>query len=177
MNRHIYGLTVFLVIVKTHFLLYWLFFAPVNFISTQEVINLEVSPLKVEESKSCKKARAVKADLRFVEIDVKRGVVSASIDFPKLEQISDLSFKSYRMHIFTQDLRSVWIGDVKPAFIEDNLPVTFKGSSPEFKKLSRKVNYYAQIDILPYSESPKSEYAVYGIQQATPILLVFDDKW
>lgn len=50
MNRHIYGLTFFLIIVKIHFLLYWAFFVPspyLTFIETSEIpVADETSKIK-----------------------------------------------------------------------------------------------------------------------------------
>lgn len=174
MNRHIYGLTLFLFVVKIHFLLYWAFFAPINFYSTQEKLQIPNPPaIEIKNKTNCwSMSKSPQPDLQAVAVSVRDGSISANVDFTNLEQISDLSGENFVLHVFAPDSAFVWSGELRPATIEEDSTFEFKAVAPEFKKLDRKTNYYARIETL--SEHLSGAHAAYNINQATPVLVNFD---
>lgn len=173
MNRHIYGLTVFLVIVKTHFLLYWLFFAPVNFVSMPEISSPNIVA-SFEKSKSCKMRNKLQIDLRSVEINIKEGTLYANADFTNLRDLSDLKGKRYVLHIFSESPNEPpgddWVGEIIPAAQIREDSSAFVSSSHKLKQLDPKISYFAQIEFL--SEHWDGSYAHwYDIQDSTPVLI------
>lgn len=168
MNRHIWGLTLFAVIVKTTVLIYWAFFAPVSFLSASISDPPAIIEVRSEPGRKCNLRKPLKADLKTVEIDVRNGYVTATVDLKNMQSVSDLPANKLRLHIFTEDMRPVWSGETTPAFIDSD--VVFKKYSPDLIGLNRKVNYYAQIEMLPAS-GIRRESLVYEVKFATPVTL------
>jgi hypothetical protein len=174
MNRHIYGLTLFLFIVKIHFLLYWAFFAPINFFSTREIPSPQIAPVKTEKLKGCNMRNHLQTDLRNVEINVKKGELNANVDFPNLKTIEDLSDKRFVIHVFSSELSSEWTGEVVSYMARGDGRYTFMAISSKLKQLNRKTNYYAQIE--SESEHYFKEHSPLNINQATPVLINSDSN-
>ena len=174
MNRHIYGLTLFLFIVKLHFLLYWAFFAPVNFFSTQEIVNSSAVPFEANYSKSCWRMKTLNPELQNVAVDTRQGTVSANVDFATFESVSDLHGKRFALHIFSNNFVDVWSGEVRLATMEDDSTFEFKTVTPELKTLDRKANYYARIELLSeHSQYPHDSFDLNAKSDATPVLINF----
>jgi hypothetical protein len=178
MNRHIYGLTLFLFIVKIHFLLYWAFFAPINFFSSQDIPSPAiVAPFQIEKSKSCKMRNNRQIDLRNVEVNIKEGKLYANAGFPDLGNSPDLKGKRYVLHIhsFSPPYTSGgdWIGEIIPTAQIKEGSVAFVRSSPELKQINPKISYFAQIELLSeHWESPHAPFI--DVQDLTPVLINAD---
>jgi hypothetical protein len=169
MNRHILGFTLFVVIVKTTFLLYWGFFAPINFTSTVEKPVIEQHTVY---NTKCNLRKKVSASLRNVSVDPRDGSITANVSLNNVERVSDLSSLWIRLLIYSDDTGASTVITVKPAFFNaDAKSYTYKGSSPWLEHLSSEANYYAQVEVLPTSEL-NVENAVINHHEAIPVLLI-----
>ncbi|MDQ4123623.1 MAG: hypothetical protein M3209_19465 [Acidobacteriota bacterium] len=155
MNRHIYGLTLFLIIVKIHLLLYWAFFAPVNFYSVSQPPIVETVAPKAEYPK-CRSQRYNTHSLFHPELTNavigSKGRISANVRLTRykalhLENEPDIWF---RLHIFDENQTPVWIGEKQMTLNKDKFSqdVLFEMSDGSFARFDRRKNYYAQIETI-----------------------------
>ncbi|HZH35132.1 MAG TPA: hypothetical protein VEX64_09845 [Pyrinomonadaceae bacterium] len=170
MNRHILGFTLFVVIVKTTFLLYWGFFAPINFTSTVQ------KPLTVEKQATvttkCNLKRRFSAELQNVAVDPRDGSINANIYLNKGERISSLFSLKIRLYIFNLDSGEVWSGESEPRMISpDTKNFIFNKTSSELQKLRKETNYYAHIEILG-ADGSSIEDPAFRTRPSTPVLLI-----
>lgn len=168
MNRHIYGLSLFLIVVKTHFLLYWAFFAPVNFYSVSQPPIVETVVPKTESSDKCRSKSFNTHSLFHPELTNpvigSKGKISAKV---RLTRYKALYLENdptvwFRLHIFDENQTPVWIGEQqltldKAKFSQD---ILFEMSDGAFSRFDRRKNYYAQIETIlnPRLESVSFSY-------------------
>lgn len=171
MNRHIFGLTLFLIIVKIHFLLYWAFFAPINFLSTQPatVASRELVLVKTEGDLKQKPA----FELQNVIANFKDSSVSANIKINHNEV--DFAERKIRVQFFDENKQFVWASEVetiKLSKTKASLSLFF--CSEELSRLNVKKNYYARI----YEPGVTSSdyYRVENLQGLKPVLLDSESK-
>lgn len=170
MSRHIYGLTLFLIIVKIHFLLYWAFFAPVNFLSTQEVLNNQVVIVENESRMKSNHEKTRQAVLQNAAIDIENKTVSANIRFNDLDTAFLSNQFSVELRIFNKKSQAETF--LKPiSAAEANNVVTFKGELPNYVKWSKKSNYYARIN---FSSCIVGVERISTIEQSIPVLIISD---
>jgi hypothetical protein len=172
MNRHIYGLTLFLVIVKIHFLLYWAFFAPVNFLSTLEAPKIYPVQREYVTRSKCNRSKEQRAVLQNAAIDFDNMKVSANVRFNDLETAFESNEFEIYLHVINEET-NVTVS-LKPVYgAEAGKVVTFKGALPKNGKWDRKSNYYAQIDF-EYGGFPKASKQIFSLEQAVPVLKITD---
>lgn len=172
MNRHIYGLTLFLFIVKIHFLLYWAFFAPINFFSTQEAVTNRSVLIAKEPGKNCNLYKKREAKLQNAAIDIENLKVSANVRFNDLQTAFDARDFQARLTIFNEEITTTVY--LKPAYsVEAGTVVSFKGELPQGEKWNPHANYYTQVDF-DYSGAPKGWKQISSIEQAVPVLIIRD---
>jgi hypothetical protein len=172
MNRHIYGLTLFLFIVKIHFLIYWAFFAPVNFFSTQDILVDNVALTELEKTSS-NSADSLKAELQNIALDIKRGNLSANVQLTDLGTNPFPKLGKLRVQLFTEGSIPVWSGELEQGFTGGCLGwyAEFERSAPELKSLNSNANYYADVQVLRAFNSV-AENVVYKINKTTPVLII-----
>jgi hypothetical protein len=169
MNRHILGFTLFVVIVKTTFLLYWGFFAPINFTSTVEKPVIEKHTVY---NTKCNLRKKVSAELENVAVDPRDGSINANIYLNKGERISSLFSLKIRLYIFNLDSGEVWSGESEPRMIgPDTKKFIFNKTSSELQKLRKETNYYAHIEILG-ADGSSIEDPAFRTRPSTPVLLI-----
>jgi hypothetical protein len=179
MNRHIYGLTLFLFIVKIHFLLYWAFFAPISFVSTQvaEVENLVpvvTDSVPVVKTHNCNRRQNVSVELRNLAFDVRNGAVSAYLKINNLKRDYLNDGLQLRLQIFNEEKNLVWDSELQHFrlnYIDSGITVT--ECSRELMRLNPKKNYYAKVVNLYLTESNR-EFYVETLDQLTPVLQIKD---
>ena len=174
MNRHIYGLTLFLAIVKIHFLRYWALFAPINFFSTQTTVSPNVGVLMANEPRAtnCKRYRTHTAVLQNAAIDIRNMKVSANVRFNDLETAFEASEFVPRLSIFNEETSQTVI--LEPVYgAEGSTVVTYKGDLPKNGNWNPKSNYYTQVEF-EYDGSPKNWKVISSIEQAVPVLIIRD---
>lgn len=172
MNRHIYGLTLFLIIVKIHFLLYWAFFAPINFFSNPEVVKTRGIAVAEDSRKNCNLYKKREAVLQNAAIDIENLKVSANVRFNDLQTAFDSNEFVPVLRIFNEEMSESVI--LKPNFsVEAGKVVSFKGELPANVKWNSKANYYTQIDF-EYEGFPKASKQISSIEQAVPVLIIRD---
>lgn len=173
MNRHIYGLTLFLIIVKIHFLLYWAFFAPINFFSSPEQLkNHAVIITNEPRTMSCNRNKERYAVLQNAALDIENMKVSANVRFSNLETAFDANDFVPFLRIFNEETNETVI--LKPIRrAEANSVVTFQGDLPKNEKWNPKSNYYTQIDF-ENGGSRELLKGISSIEQAVPVLIISD---
>jgi hypothetical protein len=170
MNRHIYGLTLFLFIVKIHFLLYWAFFAPVNFLSTQEVLNNPVVIVENESRMQRNHEKTRQAVLQNAAIDIENKTVSANIRFNDLDTAILSNQFSVELRVFNKKSQAgIFLKPISVA--KANNVVSLKGELPDYVKWSKKSNYYAQINFLTCIVGMER---ISTIEQSIPVLIISD---
>lgn len=157
MNRHIIGLTVFLVIVKSTFLLYWAFFAPVNFFTQAPSLAVQSSGFNLTD----KSYGVEKPKLQNVVINIEQGKITADA-FICDAKSSELSpeLDKIRVNIFNNDLHLIWSGNLTQKARHGCKGADFEVVAPKLKKLNSRVSYYATLDD-----------SVYELRQTLPVLI------
>ncbi|MBC7796750.1 MAG: hypothetical protein H7Z37_07755 [Pyrinomonadaceae bacterium] len=175
MNRQIWGIALFLIIVKSTFLLYWGFFAPNNVYVTETDKQTTVKTVEtVETRKTCKlSTRSVEPKLQSVVINTRNGELTETIQFQQINK----DIPKFRLHIFDENGTLVWTnGNLKGNingtldFHNSTATETFETSSPKLIGLNPSKNYYAQLEVSPKS-SLQNDECVLDFIDATPVLL------
>ena len=169
MNRHIYGLTLFLIIVKIHFLLYWTFLAPVNFFSSPEAVfksnaqKIETTEFKLRQKSDLK--------LQNVAVDFKSGAISANV---KINSNGDNSVvRRVRIQFFDENKEFVWASDIEDLyFTPQQKSVSLNDCSDQLDFLNPNKNYYARI--YEFGISPADDY--FNIQTLEGLIAVLQIK-
>jgi hypothetical protein len=176
MNRHIFGLTLFLVVFKIHFLLYWAFFAPINFYSVYEPPAVK----RIEPTREPYKC-GLKADNKhnlfqpevINAVVAAKGKISANV---RLTRYNALYLESepnvwFRLHVFDESRKPVWIGEQKLFLNKDKFAqdVLFEMSDAALRRLDKNKNYYAQIETIMTPERASDNFS-YNLRQATEIM-------
>lgn len=171
MNRHIYGLTLFLAIVKIHFLLYWAFFAPINFFSTHPAVA-EPQPIIVEK-RSCKLRQKSDLKLQNVVVDFRNGALSANVK--NYNSGAYDGARRVRIQLFNDSKEFVWGSDVEDLYFStQQTTLELKDWSEDLSRLNLnpKKNYYARIYEL--GVAPNVDY--FNIQSFDGLIPVLQDK-
>ncbi|HEX8267366.1 MAG TPA: hypothetical protein VF596_18345 [Pyrinomonadaceae bacterium] len=174
MNRHIYGLTLFLIIVKIHFLLYWAFFAPINFFSTQDTPNTTVTQIENNEKPLCSNtvfnASQIISVLHNISINTKRNIVTANIGIKNLDRI-DLTQLKPQIHIFNKETNETIV--LRKIHMEkdtnNNLIIT--SVIPFSTTWYKKSNYYAQVYFMDHKISD-NKVEDSSFESSVPVLLI-----
>jgi hypothetical protein len=191
MNRHILGLTLFLIIVKTSFFVYWGFFAPNSFFSMQTGCHLQTKvqtqtvPTENAPSKkiSCFPAlhtdettsAIAPAELTNLTIDFKDARIWATIK-TDLKSDKDFLSRTWRIYIFDEKKNFVWTSSTRPGGVrDDGLFVMFSEPLSNPSLFERKKNYYARVKI---SASPNDEVdeSFFDLHKARPVLFNYGKK-
>ena len=165
MNRHIYGLTLFLAVVKIHFLLYWAFFAPINFFSTQH-ISVKPENVVIEKKKCNLKPKSV-LELQNIAANFKNGAVSANIKIN--DQAADSDERQFRVQFFDENKKFVWASQVEIIKLnKTKTTLTLPFCSQELARLNIKSNYYARI--YEPGSTPFDYFRIQTLEGLTPVL-------
>lgn len=180
MNRQIYGFTLFVFIVKSAFLIYWVFLAPVSFV---KILKVDLEPTKnfnrpesVDELQT-DETRGFLVAFQNAVIDLGQQKFSADLIIEKLRD-DQLEFPlNARLKIFDEDFQLVWQGDsqieVDNCYIGGNAWVQsalIDKTVPEFTALDKNRNYFVQVSISP-ENAVSSKAVIYQPSPLQPVLL------
>lgn len=169
MNRHILGLSVFLVIIKTTFLLYWGFFAPQPFVHfAQSEVYTETAP---GHQTNCfpKLDKPLAAPVDSVILDSKTGKINISLDLSRKYDLDSSENAQIFLAIYTKDPQSRLITKIliSPEYINGNhieLTCYLSGVTP----LKANQNIY----VVPYNSTGKINPDNFDEAHAIPVLLI-----
>ncbi len=169
MNRHILGLSVFLVIVKTTFLLYWGFFAPKPFVNFVE--NEVYTQNEVTNKTSCfpKLEKPLSASVDIATLNLSTGKFSLSLNS---NNKSDLYLNENR-----QVFLAIYTKDPQPRIIATEFisPENYNDNQIE---ITRSVNWgrllkpNQNLYVVPYKLTRKVIPLNFDEDSAIPVLLI-----
>lgn len=188
MNRQIYGFTLFVFIVKSAFLVYWVFLAPVNFLSIIAVDSEPMSDQSVVETVAASpthKPLQPTVRIESAEIDFERQNVTARLNIANTKENWFASPVEARLSLFNENSQLVWQSETKlrfygscgsnaSGFVPPQI-ADFEKFSAQLAALNLKQNYYAQIVILPEKKAGSDE-AIYQPSELQSVLLVAGKK-
>lgn len=182
MNRQIWGIALFLIIVKSTFLLYWGFFAPNNVYVTETNVSTPSETVVVRNKNACKlQAPSVKPKLQSVVMNTKTGKLTVSFS----EAITKSEINNLRLIIsdeigsyywlsesskFNEIFNEVGTIDFDKPRVSHNFETTLSKTQLNTIKLNRSNNYYAFVDDLSRLDSLNDHHS-FNPNDATPVLL------
>lgn len=183
MNRQIYGFTLFVFIVKSTFLIYWFFLAPVNFV---KILKIDAEQNTVVENADPLPQLKSPVQIESAEINLQRQSIIAHIIIDNSGERQFSAPVKARLSIINENSQSVWQGETELRFFStcaSNIPddfvppmfATFEKTSKDIAAFDLKHNYRAQIQILSEDKSHLSE-ALYQPSDLQNVLLAFRKK-
>lgn len=171
MNRHILGLTIFLVIVKTTFLLYWGFFAP------QPFVHFTESEVYTETARShqtnCfpKLDKPLSAPVDIATLDLKTGAFYMSLNSRKILDFDSEEPHRFSLAFYTKDPQPRRIGT---EFIS---PKNYSAEQIEFtcfaNWVAKNLKPNQTLYVVPYKfTSGKIPVTSFDEANAIPVLLI-----
>jgi hypothetical protein len=169
MNRHILGLSVFLVIVKTTFLIYWGFFAPKPFVS---FVENEVYTRSTPNNKTnCfpKLEKPLAAPVDSVILDSKTGKFNISLDLSRKYDLDSSENAQIFLAVYTKDPKPRLISTIfiSPEYISVN-QIQLTCYVSWVTSLKANQNLY----VVPYNSTGKIIPNNFDEAHAIPVLLI-----
>ncbi|MEP6925716.1 MAG: hypothetical protein ABI954_14715 [Pyrinomonadaceae bacterium] len=179
MNRHILGLTVFLVIVKTSFLLYWGFFAPQPFVHfTESEVYTETA---ANHQTNCfpKLDQPLSAPVDIATLDLENRLVNINLDLNHQFNFEPDKGFAVTLHFFTKDTQPREIGVetlwIQPEMVDDatNIAnVRLTGSYSWLSQLKSNKSLYVIPRVARTNREARNLAVNYSDFEAIPVLLI-----
>ena len=169
MNRHILGLSVFLVIVKTTFLLYWGFFAPKPFINFVE--NEVYTQNEVSNKTSCfpKLDKPLGASVDLATLNLETGKFSVSLNSINKSDLYLNGGKQIFLAIYTNDPQPHRIAT---EFVSSENYNANQIEIDRYVAWARTLKQNQNLYVVPYKFTEKETPSSFDEANAIPVLVI-----
>ena len=169
MNRHILGLSVFLVIVKTTFLLYWGFFAPKPFVNFAD--NEVYTQNEVSNKTSCfpKLEKPLSAAVDIATLDLETGKFSLSLNSNSKSNLYLNEHQQIFLTFYTKDSQP---RKIATEFVASENYDANQIEITRFVNWSRLLKPNQNLYVVPYKYAGREISSGFDETNAIPVLLI-----